>query len=125
MRCRGPWWLAPPLGVAGWLGVRGLADPLGASDAHAAMGDGGYGALHLCGACVLMLALLVLIVLGRPVLRLGLEHEVPLVPVRAPRPRPGRSDPLRLIVLGPTPSRPPMRGRGRVVRAPPAAPTPV
>jgi hypothetical protein len=122
MGSRRLWWPALPLAVGGWLSARWVAHLLSASNAHEA---GGYGVLHLCGACVLMLVLLVVVIVGRPVLRLGLEHGVQLVPVRAPRPRLARPGPLRLVMAQPSPSRPSVLGRGRAVRAPPAAPAPV
>jgi hypothetical protein len=115
-------WL--PLAAGGWLNAYWLMHLLAPDPHGAAMAGHSLGPLHLCGACVLMLALLLVLIIARPVLVLGSELELRLAAGRAPRPRLALVAPLLLIWLAPELARPPILASGHSERAPPPpAPT--
>ena len=120
MARRGLWWLALAFALTGWMSARWLTHLLAAHHAH----DAGS-VLQLCGACVLMLGVLAGLLLGRPVLALGLAHGLPLMRGRAPRPPLGGSSRLRLVPAGPEQAPPSILACGHVQRAPPVVALPV
>jgi hypothetical protein len=111
--------LSLPLAVAAWLGAYWLMHLLVPDHHGDSMVGETVGPLHLCGACVLLLALLVVLISARPVLVLGSELEVRLAVGRAPRLRFALLPPLPLIWLAPDLARPPILASGHGGRAPP------
>jgi hypothetical protein len=116
---RALWLLSLPLAAGVWLSAHWLMDLL-ASDSHEARTvRESVGPLHLCGACVLILALLLVLIIARPVLVLGSELELRLAAGRAPRARIALLAPLPLIWSVPELALPPILASGHGERAPP------
>jgi hypothetical protein len=121
-RALGSLWLT--LAVGGWLNLYWLMHVSAPEHHGASMAGHWFDAMPLCAGCLLMLALLVLLVLARPVLVLGSELWLRLVAGRALRPRLAPWTGLPLGCLAPKFDRPPILASGHGERAPPLAPAP-
>jgi hypothetical protein len=116
-----PW---PLLAAGGWLIAHWLMHVLAPDSHEPGMVGHSFLALHLCAACVLTLALLLVLLLAGPVLALGSELRLRLAAGRAPRPSLALLPHLPLMWPAPHLDRPPILASGHGERAPPPAPAP-
>jgi hypothetical protein len=113
-----------PLAAFGWLSASWLLHGLAPEHHEAGMVGHWFDAMPLCAGCVVMLALLLGLVLVRPVLVLGSELAQRLAAGCAVRPRFALVRALPLIWLAPDLGRPPILATGHGERGPPLVPAP-
>ena len=113
-----------PLAAFGWLSAVWLLHGLAPEHHEAGMVGHWFDAMPLCAGCVVMLALLLGLVLARPVLVLGSELALRLAAGCGVRPRFALVRALPLIWLAPDLDRPPILATGHGERGPPPVPAP-
>jgi hypothetical protein len=118
------WPVWSTLAAFGWLSAYWLLHVSAPADHKAGMGGHLFDAMPLCAGCVVMLALLLGLVLARPVLVLGSELSLRLAARCAVRPRFALVRALPLIWLAPDLDRPPILATGHGERGPPLVPAP-